>query len=244
MSILYNTIMSGHSHFATIKRQKGLKDAAKGNIFGRLSKMISIAIKSGGGPNPDMNFKLRVAIDKARENNMPKENIDRILKSASEKMDNIEEITYEGFGPFGIAVVVETATDNKNRTAQEIKSLFEKGGGTMGGPNSVLHNFEHKGYLQIEKKLDADSQVLSIIDLGVDDVEESEDGIEVYTSPESLRNIREKIEELGYKVTKTELTMIPKTYVTITDDNQIEKISKFIENFEGHDDVQKIYHNF
>ena len=143
--------MSGHSHFATIKRQKGLKDAAKGNIFGKLSKMISIAIKSGGGPNPDMNFKLRVAIDKARENNMPKDNIDRILKSASEKMDSIEEITYEGFGPFGMAVVVETATDNRNRTAQEIKLLFERGGGAMGGPNSVLYNFDSKGYLLIEK---------------------------------------------------------------------------------------------
>lgn len=236
--------MSGHSHFATIKRQKGLKDAAKGNIFGKLSKMISIAIKAGGGPNPDMNFKLRVAIDKARENNMPKENIDRILKSASDKMDNIEEITYEGFGPFGIAVVVETATDNKNRTAQEIKSLFEKGGGTMGGPNSVLHNFEHKGYLQVEKNADPDTQSLSIIDLGVDDVEESDDGIEVYTAPDLLRVVREKIEGLGYKVIKTELTMVPKSYVTITDDAQIEKITKFIDSFENHDDVQKIYHNF
>lgn len=236
--------MSGHSHFATIKRQKGLKDAAKGNIFGRLSKMISIAIKSGGGPNPDMNFKLRVAIDKARENNMPKENIDRILKSASEKMDNIEEITYEGFGPFGMAVVVETATDNKNRTAQEIKSLFEKGGGAMGGPNSVLYNFDHKGYLLVEKNNDPDMQTLSIIDLGVDDVTDSEDGLEVYTAPDQLKDIRDKIEALGFKVSKMELTMLPKNYISITDDSQIEKITKFIENFESHDDVQKIYHNF
>lgn len=236
--------MSGHSHFATIKRQKGLKDAAKGNIFGRLSKMISIAIKSGGGPNPDMNFKLRVAIDKARENNMPKENIDRILKSASEKMDNIEEITYEGFGPFGMAVVVETATDNKNRTAQEIKSLFEKGGGAMGGPNSVLYNFDHKGYLLVEKNEDPDTQTLSIIDLGVDDVTDSDDGLEVYTQPDQLKDIRDKVEALGYKVSKMELTMLPKNYISITDDAQIEKITKFIENFESHDDVQKIYHNF
>ncbi len=236
--------MSGHSHFATIKRQKGLKDAAKGNIFGRLSKMISIAIKSGGGPNPDMNFKLRVAIDKARENNMPKENIDRILKSASEKMDNIEEITYEGFGPFGMAVVVETATDNKNRTAQEIKSLFEKGGGAMGGPNSVLYNFDHKGYLLVEKNNDPDMQTLSIIDLGIDDVTDSEDGLEVYTAPDQLKDIRDKIEALGFKVSKMELTMLPKNYISITDDSQIEKITKFIENFESHDDVQKIYHNF
>lgn len=236
--------MSGHSHFATIKRQKGLKDAAKGNIFGKLSKMISIAIKAGGGPNPDMNFKLRVAIDKARENNMPKENIDRILKSATEKMDNIEEITYEGFGPFGMAVVIETATDNKNRTAQEIKSLFEKGGGTMGGPNSVLHNFDHKGYLQVEKKDDPDLQALAIIDLGVDDVEVTEEGVDIYTSPDLLKSVRDKVEGLSHKIVKTELTMIPKAYLSITDDAQIEKITKFLESFENHDDVQKIYHNF
>jgi len=236
--------MSGHSHFATIKRQKGLKDAAKGNIFGKLSKMISIAIKSGGGPNPDMNFKLRVAIDKARENNMPKDNIDRILKSASEKMDSIEEITYEGFGPFGMAAVVETATDNKNRTAQEIKLLFERGGGSMGGPNSVLYNFDSKGYLLIEKNNDPDSQTLSLIDLGVDDVSDTEDGLEVFTAPDKLKEMRDKVEAVGYKVLKMELTMVPKNYITVTDDSQIEKITKFIESFENHDDVQKIYYNF
>lgn len=235
--------MSGHSHFATIKRQKGLKDAAKGNVFGRLSKMISIAIKAGGSANPDMNFKLRVAIDKARENNMPKENIDRILKSAMERALDIEEITYEGFGPFGIAVVVETATDNKNRTAQEIKSLFEKGGGTMGGPNSVLYNFEHKGFVLIDKSDDTESQVLSIMDLGVDDVEETDEGIEIYTSPEQLKQISDKLKESGFVIKKMELTMIPKTYVSITDDSQIEKIHQFIENFESHDDVQRIYYN-
>ena len=236
--------MSGHSHFATIKRQKGLKDAAKGNIFGKLSKTISIAIKSGGSTNPDMNFKLRVAIDKAREFNMPKENIDRILKSAEEKMDSIEEITYEGFGPFGMTVVVETATDNKNRTAQEIKTLFEKNGGAMGGPNSVLHNFDHKGFLLIEKTDDSDSQTLTIIDLGVEDIKDSEDGLEVYTLPDKLKEISDKLESIGYKVLKRELTMEPKIYLEITDNDQIEKLTNFIDNFENHDDVQKVYHNF
>lgn len=236
--------MSGHSHFATIKRQKGLKDAAKGNIFGRLSKMISIAIKAGGSANPDMNFKLRVAIDKARENNMPKDNIDRILKSATEKMDNIEEITYEGFGPFGMAVIVETATDNKNRTAQEIKSLFEKGGGAMGGPNSVAYNFDPKGCLLVEKGSDTESQILSIMDLGVDDVEETEEGIEIYTHTDQLKEISEKLKGSNYVIKRMELTMVPKNYISVTDDAQIEKITKFIDNFENHDDVQKIYYNF
>lgn len=234
--------MSGHSHFATIKRQKESKDAAKGNIFGKLSKMISIAIKSGGGPNPDMNFKLRVAIEKARQSNMPKDNIDRILKSAADKADNIEEITYEGFGPLGVAVIVETATDNKNRTAQEIKSLFEKGGGTMGGPNSVAYNFENKGYLLIEKQSDVDTQTLNLIDLGVEDVEVVEEGLEVYTMPDKLKEISDKIKNSGMNVLKMELTMIPKNYAQI-DESQIDKIEKFIDILENHDDVQKVYCN-
>jgi YebC/PmpR family DNA-binding regulatory protein len=236
--------MSGHSHFATIKRQKGLKDAAKGNIFGRLSKMISIAIKAGGSANPDMNFKLRVAIDKARENNMPKDNIDRILKSATEKMDSIEEITYEGFGPFGMAVIVETATDNKNRTAQEIKSLFEKGGGAMGGPNSVAYNFDPKGYLLVEKNSDSETQILSIMDLVVDDIEETDEGIEIYTHTEQLKEVSDKLKEKGFVTKRMELTMVPKNYISVTDEAQIEKITKFIDSFENHDDVQKIYYNF
>src|SRR3989339_851298 len=172
--------MSGHSHIATIKRQKGLKDAQKSNVFGKLSKMITISVKSGGSPNPDMNFKLRVAIDKARESNMPKENIDRILKTASEKADSYEEIRYEGFGPFGIYVIVDCATDNKNRTAQELKNFFEKGGGTMGGPNSVAYNFTDKGFLLVEKAQDVDLQTLTLIDLGVDDIEGIDDGLEVF----------------------------------------------------------------
>jgi len=228
--------MSGHSHFATIKRQKGLKDAQKGNLFGKLSKMISIAIRSGGGPNPDMNFKLRVAMDKARENNMPKENIDRILKSASEK------ITYEGFGPYGIYVIVETATDNKNRTAQEIKSLFEKGGGSMGGPNSVAYNFYDMGFLLLAKDEDIDNQILKLIDLGADDVLVVDDGVEVYIQPDQLRIMREKVDKEGFKVNKTELTKIPKTIAEIGEE-RIEKVSEFIDSFEEHDDVQRVYTN-
>ncbi|KKP48025.1 MAG: transcriptional regulator [Candidatus Woesebacteria bacterium GW2011_GWA1_33_30] len=235
--------MSGHSHFATIKRQKGLKDAAKSNIFGKLSKMITIAVKSGGGPNPDMNFKLRVAIDKARESNMPKENIDRILKSASEKANNYEEIRYEGFGPFGIAVIVDCATDNKNRTAQELKNLFEKGGGSLGGPNSVAYNFTDKGFLLVEKNNDVETQTLSLIDLGVEDIQEREDGLEVFVAPDHLKEISEKVSNIGFKILKTELTMVPKTYADITDDNQIAKITNFLVSFDDHEDVQRVYSN-
>lgn len=235
--------MSGHSHFATIKRQKGLKDAAKSNIFAKLSKMITIAIKSGGGADPDMNFKLRVAIDKARENNMPKDNIERILKNASLKSDHIEEIIYEGFGPYGINVVVETATDNRNRTAQEMKNLFEKGGGNMGGPNSVLYNFVDKGYLLIQKEENVNQQSMDLIDLGAEDIEILEEGIEVFISTDKLSNLKKEAEAKGYKVLSVSLTKIAKNYIKIEEEDKLEKINKFLQNFEDHDDCQQVYTN-
>jgi len=236
--------MSGHSHFATIKRQKGLKDAAKGNIFGKLSKNISIAIKSGGGTNPDMNFKLRIAIDKAKEFNMPKDNIDRILKTAESKMENIEEMRYEGFGPYGVGVIIDVVTDNKNRSAQEFKNIFEKAGGNIAGPGAVAYNFDNKGYMLVKKTDDVDSQTLSLIDLGVDDVEESDEGLEVYVHPEELSNEKHKIESAGFVVTRAELTMVPKNYVEIDNPDHVEKITRFLESLEEHDDVQKVFSNF
>src|SRR3989339_706902 len=193
--------MSGHSHFATIKRQNETKDAAKGNLFGKLSKTISIAIKSGGGANPDTNFKLRVAIDKAKEFNMPKDNIDRILKSAMEKMDNIEEITYEGFGPCGVGVLVET----------------------------VSYNFENKGFLLVQKKGDVENQILTLIDIGIEDCEEREDGLEVFVHPDHLKETKEKIEAAGFVILSTELRMEAKTYLEVTNDDQIAKITNFLE---------------
>lgn len=236
--------MSGHSHFATIKRQKGLKDAAKGNIFGKLSKNISIAIKSGGGTNPDMNFKLRIAIDKAKEFNMPKDNIDRILKAAESKLENLEEIRYEGFGPFGIAVLVDVVTDNKNRSAQEFKSLFEKAGGNMASPGAVSYNFDHKGYLLVKKSDNVDDQTLHLIDLGVDDVEDSDEGLEVYVSPNQLSSINDKLKNEGFEVLRLEDKMVPKTYAEINEPEKQDKVMKFLESLEDHDDVQKVFSNF
>ena len=236
--------MSGHSHFATIKRQKGLKDAAKGNVFGKLSKNISIAIKSGGSVNPDMNFKLRIAIDKAKEFNMPKDNIDRILKAAESRVDNIEEITYEGFGPYGVGVLVQVVTDNKNRSAQEFKNIFEKAGGNIAGPRAVSYNFDHKGYLLIEKTNDVDTQTLDLIDLGVDDINDTEEGLEVIVHPDHLKDTKHKIEAAGFKIITTELRMEPKNYVEIADKEHIEKVTKFLEALEEHDDVQRVYSNF
>lgn len=236
--------MSGHSHFATIKRTKEKQDAIRGNLFSKMAKMIQIAIKAGGSTNPDTNFQLRVAIDKAKSMNMPKDNIDRLLKAAESKMDSIEEITYEGFGPAGVFVMVETATDNKNRTAQEIKGMFEKSGGSMGGPGSVSFNFNNKGYMLIKKTDDVEKQTLTLIDLGVEDVEEVEDGLEVFVSPETLREVREKVELAGFDLIKTELRMEPKNYIEIEDEAKRDKIIKFLDTLEEHDDVQRVFSNF
>ncbi len=236
--------MSGHSHFATIKRQKGLKDAMKGNVFGKLSKNISIAIKSGGGADPDVNFKLRVAIDKAKEFNMPKDNIDRILKNAEGKMENLEEITYEGFGPYGIGVLIEVVTDNKNRSAQEFKNILEKAGGNLASPGAVSYNFEHKGYMIVKKSEDPDTQELTLIDLGVDDIKETEEAFEVFVHEESLKDVKQRVENAGFIIITTELKMIPKNYIEIDNPEYIKKITNFLELLEDHDDVQKVYYNF
>jgi YebC/PmpR family DNA-binding regulatory protein len=233
--------MSGHSHFATIKRQKAANDAVKGNLFSKLARNIMLAAK--GGADPDMNFKLRVEIDKARAASMPKENIDRAISKATSEAANLTEITYEGFGPGGIAVIVQAATDNKNRTAQEIKNIFDKAGGNVGGPGAVSFNFENKGYLLLKKSVDAESQMLQIIDMGVEDVNEVDDGIEVYVSPDKLREVRKNFEAAGLQISETELIMKPKNHQEITDVALANKCAKLIEVLEEHDDVQKVFTN-
>lgn len=233
--------MSGHSHFATIKRQKAANDAVKGNLFSKLARNIMLAAK--GGADPDMNFKLRVEIDKARAASMPKENIDRAISKATSEAANLTEIAYEGFGPGGIAVIVQAATDNKNRTAQEIKNIFDKAGGNVAGPGAVSFNFENKGYLRLKKAADPESQMLQIIDLGVEDVNEAEDGIEVYVSPDKLREVRKSFETAGIEISETELVMKPKNFQEITDPAMAGKCAKFLETIEAHDDVQKVFTN-
>lgn len=234
--------MSGHSHYATIKRQKAATDAVKGNVFSRHAKNILVAAKGGG--DPDLNFKLRVAIDKARADNMPKENIERAIAKATSEGGNLEEVIYEGFGPAGVSVIIEAATDNKNRTAQEIKNLFDKSGGRLAGPGAVSYNFESKGFLLVKKTEDAEAQMLALIDAGAEDLTEVEDGIEVYTHPESLSALRKKLLDAGFTITETEIQMKPKTTMEITDPSQEEKIIKFLDTLEENDDVQKVYSNF
>lgn len=233
--------MSGHSKWSTIKRQKEVNDQARGKLFSKLSKGISIAIKSGGGTDPDMNHKLRMAIDQAKTANMPKTNIDRAIKRAQETGD-IEEMTYEGYGPGNVAVIVEVATDNRNRAAQEIKSIFDRVGGRLVVPGAVSFIFESKGYLAVQTEK-ADEQMMAIIDLEVDDVEENGGVIDVYTSPTKTHEIKESIESLGYKVLSAELIKKPTSYQAVSSDNEMRKIVDFLNKLEDHDDVQKVFFN-
>lgn len=233
--------MSGHSHFATIKRQKAANDAVKGNLFSKMARSIMIAAK--GGPDPDMNFKLRFEIDKARAASMPKENIERAIAKATTEAANLEEIIYEGFGPGGVGVMIEVLSDNKNRTAQEIGNLFTRAGGNMGGPNSVAFNFESKGFMVVKKTADPDAQMLALIDAGAEDMEDVGNEFEVYVAPDKLGQIRKALIAAGIEVSETELQMKPKSFVTISDATTATKIMKFIDEVESHDDVQKVFTN-
>ncbi len=235
--------MSGHSHYSTIKRQKEANDAAKGQIFSKLTRAISIAVKTGGGSNPDSNYKLKVAIDKAKALNMPKVNVERAI-SKGRGGGILEEVTYEGFGPEGVAVIVEVATDNRNRSGQEIKNIFEKGGGSLAGPGAVSFNFEPRGFLIVKKDKNTEEQMLTLIDLGVEDMEEMNDGIEIYVDANVLSQTREKLENKGFDVILTELVQKPKNYQSITEEKKASKILSFLDSLEKHDDVQKVFANF
>jgi len=236
--------MSGHSHWATIKRQKEAADQERGKIFSKLSRAIAIAARQG--TDPETNFKLRLAIEKAKEYNLPKENILRAIRrgSGQEEGEKWEEITFEGYGPEGIGVIVETVTDNRNRTTAEIKNIFERGGGSLAGPGAVSYLFRKMGLITVKKEENPDEQILRLIDLGAEDVEEATDAIEVYTSPENLKDIEEKIKNSGFEVKSAEIIMKPVTPSVINDSQKAQKVLKFMDILENHDDVQKIYANF
>lgn len=234
--------MSGHSKWSTIRRKKEVNDQARGRLFSKLSKAISIAVKSGGGPNPDMNLRLKVAIETARTENMPKENIDRAISKASEAA-NLEEVTYEGFGPGGVGVIVEAATDNRNRTVQEIKQIFDRSGGTLGTPNSVAFNFETSGMILLPANVGKDeAQLLKLIDLGVEDISAEEDGVYVYTKVNELHNIRQMLAQEGFEVESGNIVRRPKVIVNISPEKE-DTLQSLLEKLEDHDDVQNVFTN-
>ena len=241
--------MSGHSKFANIKHKKEKNDAAKGKIFTKLGKELAVAVKEGGSADPANNSRLRDVIAKAKANNMPNDTIERNIKKATGDTNaaNYEHITYEGYGPGGTAIIVETLTDNRNRTATNVKHAFTKGNGNVGTPGCVSFMFDQKGQIVIDKEEydgDSDELMMAALDAGAEDFVEEEDSFEILTAPEDFGMVHQSLEEAGIPMAAAEVTMIPQTYVELTDDKDIASIQKTLDMLEEDDDVQNVYHNW
>lgn len=239
--------MSGHSKFANIAHKKAANDAAKGKIFTRLGKELMIAVKEGG-PDVNNNSKLRQVVAKCKAANMPNDTIDRaIKKAASNDMSNYESVTYEGYGPNGTAIIVDALTDNKNRTAANVRNAFTKGGGNVGTQGCVSFMFDKKGQIIIDKEecdMEADELMMIALDAGAEDFSDEEECYEVLTQPEEFSAVREALEAAGVKMTEAEVTMIPQNYVTLTDEESIKKMNRIIDLLDEDDDVQEVFHNW
>ncbi len=240
--------MSGHSKFANIKHKKEKNDAAKGKIFTVIGREIAVAVKEGG-PDPANNSKLRDIIAKAKANNMPNDTIDRGIKKAAGDANsvNYEQVTYEGYGPSGIAIIVEALTDNKNRTASNVRNAFTKGNGNMGNTGCVSYMFDKKGQIIIDKEeceMDADDLMMIALDAGAEDFAEEEDSFEVLTDPDDFSVVREALEKEGIPMASAEVTMIPQNYVTLSDENDIKYLNRTLDLLDDDDDVQAVYHNW
>ena len=240
--------MSGHSKFANIKHKKEKNDAAKGKIFTIIGREIAVAVKEGG-PDPANNYKLAAVIAKAKSNNMPNDTIARSIKKAAGEGsgEDYMEIVYEGYGPSGVAVIVEVMTDNKNRTAANVRSAFTKGQGNIGTPGCVSFMFDKKGQIIIDKEecdMDADDLMMTALDAGAEDFAEEEDSYEILTDPDAFEDVRKALEEAGIPMLSAEVTMIPQNYVELTDETAIKNLQKTLDLLEDDDDVQAVYHNW
>ena len=238
--------MSGHSKWKNIMHKKEKTDAQRAKVFTKIGREITLAVKESG-PDPVSNTKLRDLIAKAKENNVPNDNIERVIKKASGGDDgtNYEEIQYEGYGPKGIAIIVETLTDNRNRTAGDLRHYFDKYGGNLGQTGSVSWQFETKGVMVIEKEdLDEDKLMEDLFDVEVDDYSEEEEVFEVYTSPDTLFETKEKLAAKGYKFLSAEKEQIPGTYISLTDEEDVKNMQKLLDILENDDDVQNVWHNW
>ncbi|HLR52036.1 MAG TPA: YebC/PmpR family DNA-binding transcriptional regulator [Candidatus Avamphibacillus sp.] len=239
--------MAGHSKWSNIKRRKGAQDAKRGKIFMRHAKAIYTAAKEGGG-DPDTNPNLRTAIENAQADNMPKDNIERNIKKATGTLEGVsyEEFTYEGYGPGGVAVIVDVLTDNRNRTASEVRHAFSKHGGNLGENGSVSFMFDRKGYIVIlneEGNIDEDEITLEAIEAGAEDITTEENVYEIFTTPNDFKDVCEHLKESGYELEEAEVTLIPQTYTSLNEKDE-EKMLNLIEMLEDEEDVQEIHHNF
>jgi len=240
--------MSGHSKFANIKHKKEKNDAAKGKIFTRIGREIAVAVKEGG-PDPSNNSKLKDVIAKAKANNMPNDTIDRSIKKAAGDGNDINYVvaTYEGYGPKGTAIIVETLTDNKNRTASNVRAAFTKGGGSIGTQGCVSFMFDRKGQIVIDKEdfeMDFDDLMMVALDAGAEDITDEEDSYEIITDPDDFSAVREELEKQGIPMIEADVTMIPQTYVTLTDEQDLKDINRILDMLDDDDDVQNVYHNW
>ncbi len=240
--------MSGHSKFANIKHKKEKNDAAKGKVFTIIGREIAVAVKEGG-PDPDNNSRLRDVIAKAKANNMPNDTIERGIKKAAGDANavNYETVTYEGYGPNGTAIIVDALTDNKNRTAANVRSAFTKGKGSLGTQGCVSYMFDKKGQIIIDKEecdLDADDLMMMALDAGAEDFTEEEDSFIVLTDPDDFSVVREALEQEKIAMADAQVTMIPQTYVELTDEQDLYNINKILSLLDEDDDVQEVYHNW
>lgn len=240
--------MSGHSKFANIKHKKEKNDAKKGKIFTIIGREIAVAVKEGGA-DPENNSKLRDVIAKAKANNMPNDTIERGIKKAAgdSSADNYEYVTYEGYGPSGIAIIVDALTDNKNRTAGNVRNAFTKGSGSIGTQGCVSFMFDKKGQIIIDKEeceMDADNLMMMALDAGAEDFSEEEDCFEIITDPDDFSAVREALEKENIPMAEAEVTMIPQTYVELTDEKDIKNLQKTLDLLDEDDDVQYVYHNW
>lgn len=240
--------MSGHSKFSNIKHKKEKNDAAKGKIFTVIGREIVVAVKEGGA-DPENNSKLRDVIAKAKANNMPNDTIERGIKKAAGDANaaNYESVTYEGYGPNGVAIIVDALTDNKNRTAANVRSAFTKGKGSVGTQGCVSYMFQEKGQILIDKQecdLDADDLMMMALDAGAEDFNEEEDSYEILTAPDDFTAVRETLEKEGVTMAEADVTKIPDTYVELTDEEAIKNLNRTLDLLEDDDDVQQVYHNW
>ena len=239
--------MSGHSKWANIKNKKGKTDAQRGKVFTKIGREIQIAVKMGG-PDPSSNSKLKDVIAKAKAANMPNDNIQRSIKKASGEGSNevIEEITYEGYGPSGVAVIVEAVTDNRNRTAAEVRHIFDKNGGNLGSTGCVSFMFDKKGIIVVEKddSVDEDTLMMDALDCGADDFSAEDEAYEIVTDPISFSAVRDALEEKGYSFVEAAVSMVPQTYVKLESEEQLAQIEKLLDMLDDNDDVMEVYHNW
>ncbi|MGD9473828.1 MAG: YebC/PmpR family DNA-binding transcriptional regulator [Eubacteriaceae bacterium] len=239
--------MSGHSKWSTIKHKKGKADAKRGQIFTKLAKYIAVAAREGGS-DPDMNAKLKEAVAKAKAANMPNDNIDRAIKKGAGELqgDTYEEIIYEGYGPGGVAVIVEALTDNKNRTAGDVRHAFDKNGGNLGTSGCVSFIFTKKGQILIETAdgIDEDTLMMAALEAGAEDFEASEDGFEITTEPEQFGQVCDALKEQGYELISAEIAMIASTDANLETAEDIKKMNRMIDMFDDNEDVQAVWHNW